>query len=63
MKAYNLPLDYVLYKMSYINMIMYSAVLPSITGGRKKAEEHQDIIKAGDPRNRDRVRKFLDNIE
>jgi pyruvoyl-dependent arginine decarboxylase (PvlArgDC) len=27
-KAYNLTFDYVLYKISYANLIMYSSVLP-----------------------------------
>lgn len=47
--------------MSYVNMIMYGAVLPSYNPkkDRKKGEE---IIKADDPANRDKVRRFFDSI-
>lgn len=65
-KAYNLPIDYVLYDMSYVNMIMYGAVLPSYRSrkdGDKGRNAGQDIIRADDPANRDRVRRFLDSIE
>ena len=60
-KAFCLPIDYVLYDMSYVNMIMYGAVLPSYNPkkDRKKGEE---IIKADDPANRDKVRRFFDSI-
>lgn len=66
MKAYNLPIDYVLYDMSYVNMIMYGAVLPSYRShkdGDKVSNTGQDIIRADDPANRDRVRRFLDSID
>ncbi len=66
MKAYNLPIDYVLYDMSYVNMIMYGAVLPSYRSRKdsdKGGKSEQDIIRADDPANRDRVRRFLDSIE
>ena len=32
-KGYNLPIDYVLYEMSYTNMIMYGAVIGGIVKG------------------------------
>lgn len=65
MKAYNLPIDYVLYDLSYVNMIMYGAVLPSYRNhkDRDKGENKEDIIRADDPANRDKVRRFLDSIE
>lgn len=48
-------------------MIMYGAVLPSYKSKKddKKTgkQPEQDIIKADDPKNRDKVRKFLDSIE
>lgn len=63
-KAYNLPIDYVLYDLSYANMIMYSAVLPSYDGGKDgNKKEKQKVIKADDPANRDSVRRFLENVE
>lgn len=47
--------------MSYMNMIMYSSVLPSYGGGTgkdKKTEIH-DRIDADDPANREQVRSIL----
>lgn len=64
LKAYNLPLDYVLYEMSYVNMVMYSAVIPSYDPKRDKETgnaEKQDILKADDPRNTDKVMQLLEN--
>lgn len=63
-KAYGLTPDYVLYEMSYTNVIMYGAVLPSYRNGSKgNQQDAQKIIKADDPRNSSKVRQFLDNIE
>lgn len=58
-KGFNLPLEYVLYDLSYANMIMYGAVLPSFRGGAKGRADDREPIKADDPRNRDRVRRIL----
>ena len=51
--------------MSYANVIMYGAVLPSYRkpGSQDKEEEKQDIVKADDPDNKERVRQFLEQIE
>lgn len=64
-KAYNLPIDYVLYEMSYPNMILYSAVLPSYNSKKKDKDgvEKQDVIKVDDPNNRDRVKKILEQFD
>lgn len=48
--------------MSYVNMIMYSAVLPSYKG-RNKGKEDDDVINADDPKNRDMVMKFFAGID
>lgn len=43
-KNYSLTFDYVLYKMSYANMILYSSVIPSyddLKKGRKKEDERK----------------------
>ncbi|WP_320980051.1 hypothetical protein [Bacteroides sp.] len=63
-KAYNLPIDYVLYDMSYANMIMYGAVLPSYTSNKDKGKsgQEQEIIKVDDPKNRDRVKKIFEQF-
>lgn len=64
-KAYNLPPDYVLYQMSYVNMIMYGAVIPSYNGKRGKGKDGkpQEVIKADDPRNRARVKQIFDQFD
>lgn len=55
--------------MSYVNVIMYGAVLPSYhskkdgSKGIDRNGKEQEIVKADDPKNRERVRKFLDEIE
>lgn len=51
--------------MSYTNLIMYGAVLPSYRKPKDGTgnKEEQDIVKADDPNNRERVRKFLESIE
>ena len=59
-KAFKLPIDYVLYDMSYANVVMYSACLPSFSAKRKgKSKDHVEVIDADDPRNRSKVREIL----
>ncbi len=59
-KAFKLPIDYVLYDMSYANVVMYSACLPSFSAKRKgKSKDHGEVIDADDPRNRAKVREIL----
>lgn len=64
-KAYNLPVDYVLYDMSYVNMIMYGAVIPSYDSKRNKdgGDKEQEVIRVDDPKNRARVRKIFDEFD
>lgn len=48
--------------MSYANMIMYGAVLPSYKSSKKNATgkaDDNERINADDPRNRDKVRQIL----
>lgn len=53
--------------MSYANMIMYGAVLPSFKSSKDKKpdkqEAKQEVIKADDPRNNARVRQIMDEYE
>lgn len=66
MRGYNLPIEYVLYELSYSNMILYSAVIPSYKSKWKDGDgnkKEQEEIKADDPANKDKVRKFLDEID
>lgn len=60
-KAFNLPIDYVLYEMSYANVILYSAVLPSYSAKKKGDRGHgqERAIDADDPKNREKVNAIL----
>lgn len=58
-KGFNLSIDYVLYEMSYANMIMYSSVLPSYNDKSKQPEDSNEVINADDPANRELVRKLM----
>ncbi len=59
-KAFGFPLDYVLYDLSYANLIMYGAVLPTFGRDRSHRQE-EEVINADDPGNRDRVRSIIFN--
>ena len=48
--------------MSWVNLIMYSAVLPSYDSKRDKNGKKQDVIKADDPKNRQRVKDIIDSL-
>ena len=55
-----MPIDYVLYDMSYANMILYGAVLPSIDSeDDEKKDKKEEVINADDPANREKVRSLL----
>lgn len=59
-KAFKLPIDYVLYDMSYQNIVMYSACLPSYSAKKKgKSKDRGEVIDADDKRNMDKVREIL----
>lgn len=62
-KAFNLPVEYVLYDLSYANLTLYSASLPSYKSPKDKKQGKHDEIDAGDPKNKDKVRAFLETIE
>lgn len=51
--------------MSYVNMILYSAVLPSYKSKKDKAnsEQNQETIKVDDPNNRDMVKRILEQFD
>lgn len=61
-KAYCLTFDYVLYDMSYANVVMYSAVLPSYKTDKdgKKSDTGQKVLRADDPSNKAEVQKFFE---
>jgi hypothetical protein len=58
-KGFNLPIDYVLYEMSYTNMIMYCSVLPSYGSGKPEDNKQGEVINADDPANEEIVSKAL----
>ena len=62
-KAFNLPIDYVLYEMSYANLTLYGASLPSYKSTKGKKGGDEETIDAGDPNNRDKVRAFFESID
>lgn len=47
--------------MSYLNMILYSSVLPSYRppGGGESSPQRHERIDADDPANRDQVRSII----
>lgn len=61
-KALGVTPDYVLHEMTWANMALYSAALPTYGGTRDKAKG-QEVIKADDPRNNERVRRLIETFE
>lgn len=57
-KGFKFTLDYVLYDLSYANMIMLGATLPSYDSGKGKTKQ-EDIIDARDPKNNQRIREIF----
>lgn len=57
--------DAVLYDLSYPNLILYNAVLPSYKPKDRDDKERgrHEVIRADDPNNRERVKQFLQQIE
>ena len=49
--------------MSWVNVIMYSAVLPSYNSDNEKKGKQQEVIKADDPKNNKRVKDIIDNLD
>lgn len=60
-KAFNVPFDVALYEMSYANMMLYSASLPSYSNYKKEKGEgsSDEVVKADDPTNRANVLAIL----
>ena len=61
-KAFNLSIEYVLYDMSYANMLLYSASLPSYrkpTDQNKKGND-DEIINGDDPTKQAEIDKLFD---
>lgn len=61
-KGFNLPIDYVLYDMSYANAIIYGATLPSYESHderEKNKKKDEKVIKVGDRQSMGKVAEFL----
>ena len=59
-KAFCLPFDYVLYDMSYANIILYGATLPSF---RKGKDDKDDTIQADDPNNTEKLKAMIEMMK
>ena len=63
-KAYNFSLEYVLYDLSYANLIMLGAVLPTYDSAKGKGKgdkkTNQKVINAEDPANKAAVDKIFE---
>ena len=62
-KAFNLPIDYVLHELSYANLTLYGASLPSYKSPKEGRHGKEDTIDAGNPKNKDKVRAFIEAID
>ena len=58
-KSFGVSFDYVLYDLSYVNLLMYSSTLPSYETGKKGKNggesEEQEVVRADDVKNRENV--------
>ena len=61
-KAFNLTIDYVLYDLSYVNLMLYGASLPSYKGPKGKNREGQNnkVINGDDPTKQAEIDKLFD---
>lgn len=48
--------DYILYELSYANLILYSSSIP---GYDDEKQEDEDVINADDPKNKEKIKKLL----
>lgn len=56
-------MDYVLYEMSFQNMLLYSSVVPTYKNDAKEGDKkQQEHIKADDPKNKKRVHDIIESL-
>lgn len=60
-KAYNLTFDYILYKMSFANVRLYNAVLPSFSA-KKMVKRYWHYSNGDDPNNQDAVNNAIFDV-
>lgn len=59
-KTFGLTFDYVLHEISYANCILYGASLPTYESKKKdEKKKDEEVIKADDPSNKERVSKLI----
>lgn len=61
-KAFGVSFEYALNEISYANMILYGATLPSygdIKKDKKKDKNGDEIIRADDPKNKELVKAII----
>lgn len=61
-KAFNLTIDYALYDLSYANLILYSASLPSYKSPKDKEAptNNDEVINGDDPARQAEIDKLFD---
>lgn len=67
-KAFNLSFEYVLYEMSYPNVILYSATLPTYNAdndrpGRNGHKPGERVLEITDPDAQSEIDKFLNSFD
>lgn len=58
-----MPFRDVLYNISYANLILYGAVIPSLDGDGKGKGKKSNVIDAQDPRNREMYLNLINNMK
>lgn len=59
-----MPFRDILYNISYANLILYGAVIPSMdTDGKDKKKKSSNVIDAQDPRNREMYINLISNMK
>lgn len=62
-KAFGVTFDYALHEVSYANMVLYGATLPSYGDLKNKKEDKDkngdEIIRADDPKNKELVKAII----
>lgn len=67
-KAFNLSFEYVLYRMSYPNVILYSATLPTYNAdhdqpGRRGYNSGEQALDITHPDTQNKIDKFIDSLD
>ena len=61
-KWYRVSFSDVLYNISYANLILYGAVIPSLDG-EEKGDKKKNVIVAQDPKNREMYLQLIGNMK